>query len=493
MKLSNILLVIFLLSINIIKGSTTELNTHNLNIDDIEQDQDGGIGFDLPLTIESRYSVEFDRNIENGMMTLKPTQPSNYKRNPLSKNIDVDMQGNFYQINVNVLIGQQKFILQVDTGSTLTAIPLKGCNSCKDNRPIYDPALSPTSQLIPCSSDKCLGSGSASPSCKLHQNAKSTCDFIILYGDGSKIKGKVFSDEITMNGVSSIIYFGANVEEIGAFEYPRADGIMGLGRTSNNKNLVPTIFDSMVRANSSIKNIFGIYLDYHGQGYLSLGKINHHYYTGSIQYTPIQPAGPFYAIKPTSFRVDNTSFPANSMGQVIVDSGTSDLILTARVYDHLIQYFRKHYCHIDMVCNYPSIFSSRVCFEKEEDFASFPWLHFGFEGGVRIAIPPKNYMIKTESNQQGVYGYCWGIDRGDEMTILGDVFMRGYYTIFDNVENRVGFAIGKNSKNSNVGDITDINQFDPTYYRNDGNKQNNINYLSFSFISIILIINLILL
>ncbi|EGC30045.1 hypothetical protein DICPUDRAFT_158270 [Dictyostelium purpureum] len=482
MKFLNLILVVFLLSFNVIK---THANDNNVDLQ---------YGIDLPLTIQQRYDVEFEQ-IKNGYATIKPSV-GHYQRNPLSKNVDLEMQGNFYQINANVYIGGQKFILQVDTGSTLTAIPLKNCNNCRGERPVYNPEISNSSILIPCSSDHCLGSGSAAPSCRLHQSSKSSCDFVILYGDGSKVRGKIYSDEITMNGVKSIGFFGANVEEVGTFEYPRADGIMGLGRTGNNKNLVPTIFESMVRANSSMKNVFGIYLDYQGQGHLSLGRINPNFYVGEIEYTPVVQNGPFYSIKPTSFRISNTSFLASSLGQVIVDSGTSDIILSGKIYDHLIAFFRRHYCHIDMVCDPISIFTGRACFEREEDFESFPWLHFGFSGGVRIAIPPKNYMIKTQSTQPGVYGYCWGIDRGEDMTILGDVFMRGYYTIFDNEENRVGFAIGKNSK-ENVGDIDNTDQFDKGFYNSldgdeNGAANSNIGGSISSILLIILVLNLLL-
>eukprot|EP01133_Synstelium_polycarpum_P006696 gene6696-7787_t len=318
------------------------------------------------------------------------------------------------------------------------AIPLNGCNTC-DNRPVYDPSESPTSNQIPCNSEHCLGSGSSAPQCRTRGG---NCDFQILYGDGSRVSGLVFQDVVSLSGLSAMANFGANKIETGDFEYPRADGIIGFGRSC--AKCVPTVFDSMVES-TGIKNIFAMLLDYEGGGKLSLGEINPAYYEGEVHYTPISANGPFYYIKPTNFRLEEHTISPRLMGtSVLVDSGSTALSLASGAYDGLVHHFKANYCHIPGVCDSPSIFDGSICYNNDNNLDKFPTIYMTFDGGVQIAIPPKNYIIKAMLSN-GQYGYCWMVDRSDSFTtILGDVFMRGYYTVFDNENKRIGFAVGKN-------------------------------------------------
>ncbi|KAF2074656.1 hypothetical protein CYY_004051 [Polysphondylium violaceum] len=404
----------------------------------VKIDQDNSKKFlELPLIVTSRGQIDYIP-ISDNMVELKNTHLS---RHTLGKELEESMIGNLYQINAKIQVGEQDFLVQVDTGSTLMAIPLTGCNLCNSKRPTYNPAASNHSQLIGCNDANCKGSGSSGPRCKI--NSQAHCDFILRYGDGSSVTGNVYADMVTISGVSAIAHFGANVHESAGFEYPRADGIIGFGRSC--KSCVPTVYESMV-AQQGLKNIFGMMLDYEGGGVLSLSDLNPNYYEGDIEYTPFDENSLYYKIQMTGFVVANHSIPVRDFGDVIVDSGSTALVLASRAYNTLIHILKKNFCHIEGVCGKPDIFSSR-CYENDSVIDKFPVLHFGFKNGVRLAIPPKNYLIKSVF-QGGKVGYCFMIDEGDDMTILGDVFMRGYYTIFDNESHRIGFAVGRNSTGS---------------------------------------------
>ncbi|GAM23423.1 hypothetical protein SAMD00019534_065980, partial [Acytostelium subglobosum LB1] len=356
-------------------------------------------------------------------------------------NVDDHLNGNLFQVNTLVTVANRSFIVQVDTGSTLMAIPLVNCSSCEDrpaDRMIYDPSASRFSKLVKCNSENCLSSGSSRPRCSMQ--LKETCDFRISYGDGSSVSGQLYEDMVTLAGLSSIAHFGANEYESDHFEYPDADGILGLGRSC--KTCVQTVFESIVK-NTGVKNIFSMVLNNEGSGAMSMGDINPHFYSGPVLYTPIRAFGPFYTIGLTSFKIGKTSIDPRLFGNVIVDSGSTALTLASGAYDALIKYFMTNLCNIPGVCGYPNIFDGSICFREDTLINSFPILYFTFAGGVVVPVYPINYLIRVPLTSDEV-GYCWMIDNGDsDMTILGDVFMRGLHIIFDNESNQVGFSIGK--------------------------------------------------
>eukprot|EP01133_Synstelium_polycarpum_P011485 gene11485-13391_t len=355
------------------------------------------------------------------------------------KNVDQVITGDLYQINTQIWVGNRTFTVQIDTGSTLMAIPMHGCNTCFNDRPAYNPINSPHSKYIQCGSSECLRSESATPQCA--SRGGPNCDFRLRYGDGSGVNGILFQDMVSLSGLSAIANFGANQVEAGDFEYPRADGIIGFGRSC--ALCVPTIFDSIVKT-TGIPNKFAMLLDYDQGGKLSLGEINPDYYQGEIKYTKISANGPFYYILPTKLQIDDTIIDPRQMGlRVIVDSGSTALSLAAPAYDRLIKVLKTNYCHVPGVCDTRGILDGSKCIHNVDYIEKLPTINMTFDGDVDISISPKSYMVKSKMTN-GNYAYCWMIDRSDvTTTILGDVFMRGYYTVFDNENHRVGFGVAK--------------------------------------------------
>ncbi|EGG23778.1 putative aspartyl protease [Cavenderia fasciculata] len=435
--------------------------------------------YELPLEITIRGPLEASHETNGFVVLSRP----HLTRSVLSGKVNQPMTGDLFQINTQIIVGNTTFLVQVDTGSLLMAIPLEGCNTCVESRPVYHP--SSTSTKVACSSDQCKGSGSTPPSCSRTSSGES-CDFQIRYGDGSHVSGYIYEDVVNLAGLQGKANFGANDEETGDFEYPRADGIIGFGRTCS--SCVPTVWDSLV-SDLGLKNQFGMLLNYEGGGSLSLGEINTSYYTGDIRYTPlVQKNTPFYSVKSTGIRINDYTIPGSKLGQeVIVDSGSTALSLASGAYDQLRNYFQTHYCSIQGVCENPNIFQGSICYSSDDVLSKFPTLYFTFDGGVQVAIPPKNYLVKAPLTN-GKYGYCFMIERADStMTILGDVFMRGYYTVFDNVNDRVGFAVGANmSTTSSVG-------FDPAGGVNDSNGSNQLSPSLFLFFIISSVISCIFL
>lgn len=60
--------------------------------------------------------------------------------------------------------------------------------------------------------------------------------------------------------------------------------------------------------------------------------------------------------------------------------------------------------------------------------------------GKNFPLQPTDYIYVDEYDSQDCISGFSGSDAADGLWILGDVFIRPYYTIFDMRQNRVGFA-----------------------------------------------------
>jgi len=107
---------------------------------------------------------------------------------------------------------------------------------------------------------------------------------------------------------------------------------------------------------------------------------------------------------------------------VMFDSGTSRILVPSVIYDEFVSA-----TGIDSSLAYDSVILSKlrtIFIQVENDL---------------LPIPPAAYMICEE-------GYCFfGLEATPNLPsqayiILGDIFLREYYTHFDFGKNRIGFA-----------------------------------------------------
>lgn len=224
---------------------------------------------------------------------------------------------------------------------------------------------------------------------------------------------------------------------------PISEGILGMAYASlAEAPLTTPLFDSIVDQNSDIANIFSMQCcswNGHsaGTGTLVLGGSDSSLYSGSLQYTAVT-SQTYYCVSMSSATTSSRrqlgtkrelqySYSYGGEGDpdctTIIDSGTSAILLTSDYADVTNQMPSSGTCVTDSeISSYPDI------------ILTFP----GYNGAadVVLTVPPSRYLQPSSSGcRQLMVSQTSG-----SQNIIGQAMMEEYYTEFDRVNNRVGFA-----------------------------------------------------
>lgn len=256
----------------------------------------------------------------------------------------------------------QPINVQIDTGSSTMAVPLKQCTNCRtgDNRLDLSRGCSSGSGLIRCDSSSCgrstcsKGCGACSVSTNSCCSAEDTsgCAFQLLYADRSGVTGSLVRANVGVSTISTPLVFGGILKQ-SDFEAEQVDGIFGLAfkTLACNPSCVTPLLDTLVENGQVAHDIFSICTGAQG-GVLTMGGSNPTLYVGSLSYVPFSRTfqSLFYKvdIEHVSIGGVQVSLPALSNG--IVDSGTTLLVISETTYEALKKYFQTHYCHVPGLC-----------------------------------------------------------------------------------------------------------------------------------------------
>jgi len=330
---------------------------------------------------------------------------------------------------VPVMVANQTFLVQLDTGSSLFAVPAVANYSSAP----YNPAASATYEAMSCTAAGCLQCGT--------YLSTQQCSFGEAFGGGDNISGVLATDMVELGGITGRASVAMILQEQGPFEPPPIEGILGLAQPSLacNPTCVPPLLVSL-----NVSSLFGLCLCASAPGgEFDLGGIViSRARNATVFYTPLVPHSGYYRITLLDLLGDSSSLVGSLQSPlfqslvVIVDSGTTLLLFPTWIYDNFISYLQSlNLTGVDSLTT-----GHCVCLNAT-DIAQYPTLWFRFPDAtnpyqmIQVPVGPQEYLLTID----GVV--CLAVATSDgNLTVLGDVFMQSIYTVFDVQNGRVGFG-----------------------------------------------------
>ncbi|KAG7293695.1 hypothetical protein NEMBOFW57_003751 [Staphylotrichum longicolle] len=253
----------------------------------------------------------------------------------------------------------------------------------------------------------------------------------ILYGDGSSSSGDVYTDTVTVGGLT-VTAQAVEVAKKVSSEFSsdsNNDGLLGLGFSSIN-TVEPvaqkTFFDN---ANASLDApVFTADLKANAPGHYNFGYIDPKAYTGNITYTPVDNSGGFWQWTSSGYAVGNGTFKTTAV-QGIADTGTSLFLLPTSVVS-------AYYDEVSGAKYDSSQGGYTVpCSGVVPDFS------FGVGDGPALITVPGEYIKYTPTGSSGKT--CYGGIQSDSsigFSIWGDVALKAAFVVFDGGNTRLGWA-----------------------------------------------------
>ncbi|XP_044068239.1 pepsin A-like isoform X3 [Siniperca chuatsi] len=244
----------------------------------------------------------------------------------------------------------------------------------------------------------------------------------IQYGTGS-MTGYLAIDTVEVGGISvANQVFGISRTEAPFMAYMQADGILGLAfQTIASDNVVP-VFDNMVKQGLVSQPLFSVYLSSEQGSEVVFGGIDSSHYTGQITWIPLSSAT-YWQIKMDSVTINGQTVACSGGCQAIIDTGTSLIVGPTSDINNMNAWVgasTNQYGEAVVSC---------------QNIQSMPAVTFTLNGQA-FTIPASAYV------SQNSYGCNTGFGQGgsDQLWILGDVFIREYYVVFDAQAQYVGLA-----------------------------------------------------
>ncbi|CAI5777607.1 gastricsingastricsin-like [Podarcis lilfordi] len=314
-----------------------------------------------------------------------------------------------YYGEISIGTPPQNFLVLFDTGSSNLWVPSVYCNS-----------------------QACTGHSRFNPSQSSTYSTNGQT-FSLQYGSGNLDGFFGFDTMRVSNIVVTKQEFGLSENEPGSnFVYAQFDGILGMAYPSLAVGGATTALEGMLQQNLLSQPIFSFYLSSQPSsqygGEVVFGGVDTRLYSGEIYWAPVTQEL-YWQIGIQEFSIGGRATGWCSQGcQAIVDTGTSLLTVPQQYIASFAQAVgaqQNQYGEYAVACS---------------NVQNLPTISFNING-VSFPLPPSAYILNNN-------GYCTvGIEptylpsqNGQPLWILGDVFLRKYYSVYDMGNNRIGFA-----------------------------------------------------
>jgi hypothetical protein len=301
----------------------------------------------------------------------------------------------------------QTFNVIYDTGSANLWVPAKDCSNCGgkfiNKKNLYDRDASSS-------------------------YVEDGAEFAIQYGRGP-VSGNWSVDAASMAGLEIDGQRFAEVKDVSglgaAYKAGNFDGILGLAFDSISIDKTPTPFKNLMDQGKVDKGAFAFYLGDNADGELTIGGWDEEKFDGDLTWVPLKSAT-YWEIALDDISAGGTSYDSATQG--IVDSGTSLLTGPTAAVKALAK-------SVGAKAN----FAGEYIVDCD---AQLPDLTFTI-AGAEYTLTGDEYIIKSGTT---CLFAMMGMDiprPAGPLWILGDVFMRKFYTVFDYENEQLGFALAK--------------------------------------------------
>lgn len=265
-------------------------------------------------------------------------------------------------------------------------------------------------------------------------------DLDVSYG-GGEVTGTGAKDNVTLGGLEAVMEFGVATDTSSDFMSYPMDGILGLGRTGKNEKGIPAVMEALSSAGLIDANILGINLprssDGNKDGQITFGDIDTEKFTGDIVYTDAVSDSDIWLIPVDDAGVDDSTAGFTNK-KAIVDTGTSYILLPKSDMEEL------HTLIPDS--------------EADDDEFLVPCstkavLQFTFSG-TTFDVSTVDFVESSDGSSDKCSTNIKTLpdSYGPDMWLLGDVFLKNVYSVFDFDKSRIGFATLGDDESSSTSD-----------------------------------------
>ena len=281
-----------------------------------------------------------------------------------------------------------------------------------------------------------MGSDCTTPACLAH-NTFGDADsdtlqitknlFNATYGTGS-VNGVVVNDTVALAGFNLPLAFGSASNTSSDFLTYPMDGILGLGRSKSNTMGVPTLMEAISNAKILTANLFGVNLqrnrDGSTDGEVNFGAPDTSKYTGALSYISTVADELLWEIPVDDASVNGVR--CNFTGKTaILDTGTSFVLMPpgdAQLLNAQIPQSQQNGTMFNVPCS-----------------STLP-VQFIFSG-LSYNISAKDYVGNPVQGGSLCHSNILGQQAfGVNQWLLGDVFLKNVYTVFDFDKERIGIS-----------------------------------------------------
>ncbi|KAG9024367.1 Type I transmembrane sorting receptor [Tulasnella sp. JGI-2019a] len=329
---------------------------------------------------------------------------------------DYDGIDELYYGPISIGTPAQGSTVDFDTGSSDLWLPTSACSGCFGNT--YITGSSSTYK------------GSSTP-------------FSITYEDGSSATGTVATDTVTVAGITVPSQgLGAVTSESGGFGSGPNAGLLGLGFPANAETGKTPWFINAANEGLLTSNIFSFYMARNGASgsELCIGCTDSAKYSSAITYYPLSTAatsGTQYYWNIVSAGFTYNSGTSSGAFSAVIDSGTTLIYIPTT-------YAKALYAKIPGAASAASTVGT--------GFYSFPCSSASTLAPIQLQLGSAYYAVniadfnlgQVSSGSSTCVGGIIGEDIGgtgaNQLAIIGDEWMKSWYSVFDYGSLRVGFA-----------------------------------------------------